>query len=379
MSLCSPRIIIALDVGSSYFGTASVRVGDPVSIGCSAPTIYVASQSNSSLFVDADTGYVSDCMALMVARFAYLKSFTLSGTLDIPEDQILWVVPVSTSRGHRATTFLRQAALQARLVEYEHSNKLLLVPEPEAASLGIWDSLPEVNLLQEGDRFLTLHCGGSLIEIVVYEVVNLSPPSLKAVSTPVSLMAAGESVWSNFLGFLMTLLGEQNYHERVCGLKLIHLQQSFARMSEFYDPRDEPGRLVIADFLATNEEGVKLMLAYNATHQDHPLNMTASARNGAVFMPRELMLSFYEPCLSAMVSAIHSTLADVPSITQILMTGGFSDSKVVQQRVMQEFHLQYGGVRVALPPMKVPGHTSAASLAVARGAVLYAQSRSTNA
>jgi hypothetical protein len=377
MSLCSPRIIIALDVGSSYFGTASERVGDPVSIGCSAPTICVASQSYPSLFVDADTGYVSDCMALMVARFEYLKRFTLSGTLDIPENQILWVVPVSTSRGHRATTFLRQAALQARLVEYEHSNKLLLVPEPEAASLGIWDSLPEVNLLEEGDRFLTLHCGGSLVEIVVYEVVTLSPPSLKAVSTPVSLMAAGESVWLNFLGFLMALLGEQNYHARVCGLKLI--QQSFARMSEFYDPRDEPGRLVIADFLATNEEGVKLMLAYNATHQDHPLNMTASARNGAVFMPRELMLSFYEPRLSAMVKAIHKMLTEVPNIKQILMTGGFSDSKVVQQRMMQEFHLQHGGVRVALPPMKVPGHTSAASLAVAKGAVLYAQPRSTNA
>jgi hypothetical protein len=342
MSLCSPRIIIALDVGSSYCGTASVRVEDPVSIGCSAPTIYVASQSNPSLFVYADTGYVSDCMALMVERFGYLKRLALSGTLDIPEDQILWVVPVSASRGHRATTFLRQAALQARLVEYEHSNKLLLVPEPEAASLGIWDSLPEVNLLEVGYKILTLHCGGSLVEIVVYEVVNLSPLSLKAVSTPVSLMAAGESVWLNFLGFLMALLGEQNYHARVFGLELIHLQQSFARMSEFYDPRDEPGRLVIADFLATNEEGVKLMLAYNATHQDHPLNMTASARNGAVFMPKELMLSFYEPCLSAMVKAIHKMLAEVPNIKQILMTGGFSDSKVVQQRMMQEFHLLRG-------------------------------------
>jgi hypothetical protein len=409
---------IALDIGSCCTGIAFACRDEPDRIIFFPPdsfyrdkrgpsTVFV-SASTTAFFSDAYARYMGSCFDSIKQTTTYdlfgnYKSAISSAVTDgseatdnlmdvvikyvrelvhraravveeFDEQRVMWVIPVPADWKHSARALLRRAVFQAGAIESEQSEKLVLVLEPEVAALGIWDSLPEVSLLDEGDRFLTLHCGGGLIEILVQDVVSLSPLSLKTVSTPVSLITAGESVWANFQAFLKVLFGEQNYSERVVDFDVIHLQQSFVHLSESYDPRYEPDRLRIMDFLESRPEGWTLMNAYNETHPATALRMPPAVHHGFLYISKELMLSFYEPCLSAMLTAIHAKLAEVPNIKQIVMTGGFSDSPVVQQRVMQEFHLLHGGVRVALPPKRDLGHLSAASLAVAKGAVLYAQS-----
>jgi hypothetical protein len=167
--------------------------------------------------------------ALMDVVIKYVRALVLRARAvveEFDEKRVMWVIPVPAMWDDSARALLRTAVYQAGAIESDQSEKLMLVLEPEVAAFGIWDSLPEVSLLDEGDRFLTLHCGGGLIEILVQDVVSLSPLSLKTASTPVSLVTAGESVWANFQGFLMVLLGEQNYRERVEGSDLIHMRQS---------------------------------------------------------------------------------------------------------------------------------------------------------
>jgi hypothetical protein len=409
---------IALDIGSCFTGIAFACRDDPDRIiFCPPDSFYrdergpstiFTSGSATAFFSGAYARYMGSCFdsikqtstyglfgryksaicgavtdgseatdALMDVVIKYVRALVLRTRAvveEFDEQRVVWVIPVPAMWDDSARALLRSAVFQAGGILSEQSEKLMLVLEPEVAAFGIWDSLPEVSLLDEGDRFLTLHCGGGLVEILVQDVVSLSPLSLKTVSTPVSLMTAGESVWANFQGFLKVLLGEQNYRERVEGSDLIHMRQSFVHLAESYDPRDEPDRLRIMDFLESRPEGWALMNAYNETHPATALRMPPAVHHGFLYISKELMLSFYEPCLSAVVHAIHAKLAEVPYIKQIVMTGGFGDSPVVQQRVMQEFHLLDGGVRVALPPKRDLGHLSAASLAVAKGAVLFAQS-----
>jgi hypothetical protein len=409
---------VALDIGSCFTGIAFACRDDPDRIIFCPPdsfyrdkrgpsTVFV-SASTTAFFSDAYARYMGSCFdsikqtttyglfghyksaicgavtdgseatdALMEVVIKYVRALVLRARAvveEFDEKRVMWVIPVPAMWDDSARALLRTAVYQAGAIESDQSEKLMLVLEPEVAALGIWDSLPEVSLLDEGDRFLTLHCGGGLIEILVQEVISLSPLRLETVSAPVSLTTAGESVWANFQGFLKVLLGEQNYSERVVDFDVIHLQQSFVHLSESYDPRYEPDRLRILDFLESRPEGWALMQAYNETHPATALRMPPAVHHGFLYISKELMLSFYEPSLSAVVSAIHAKLAEVPNVKQIVMTGGFSDSPVVQQRIMQEFHLLHGGVRVALPPKRDLGYLSAASLAVAKGAVLFAQS-----
>jgi hypothetical protein len=338
---------------------------------------------NCEATATADTGYGHGFFDLVVQLLGELSNSAFETILrersrgGHPKADVLWVLPLPGSWDHCTAAFMRRAAFQAGLTASEQSENLLLVREPEVAALGMWNSLPEVSLLEEGDRFLTLHCGGSLIELVVQEVVTLSPLILKTVSGPLTLTLAGESVVSPFLEIMVELLSTEHYRENVRNVEMVKLRHNFQKVAASFDPRDEPAHLCIRDIIVNKSEHITRLKAYNAAHPEMPFRTTPITQKGYICMSRQMMLSFYEPSLSAIVKAIHVALADVPNIKQIVMTGGFSDSKAVQQRVVQEFHLQHGGVRVALPPKATPGHTSAASLAVARGAVLFAQSVNT--
>jgi hypothetical protein len=98
----------------------------------------------------------------------------------LPYDQIQWVLTVPAFWPEPAKDFMREAALQAGLIEKKDSEHLLLALEPEAAALYVKQkpvstfgcSNEDLIRLRERDKYLVIDAGGSTIDITGYEVVE---------------------------------------------------------------------------------------------------------------------------------------------------------------------------------------------------------------
>jgi hypothetical protein len=426
ISAVCKAVVVGIDFGTAYSGVAYAYKADPTSMKQGAPTALEATQTkvptvilinNDKTFEfgyaaeakyneylmaheegtelpgqlykrfkmelkDKDSGFETikaksvagkehPVMDLVVKCLAALKDFAISrissgyGAAVNPLEDVQWVLTVPAIWNDFGKAFMRRAAFLAELVPTEQSDNLMLVLEPEGAALAVHVGAFQHGLLGEGSRFMVLDCGGGTIDITTYEVRSICPLQLKAIAIPSGGAWGGEYVNVEFKKFLNVFLGPNLYKESESPYEFYTISCEFDKIKMLFDPSKDPASIRLIDVLEHKKQLVELAEAYNATHPDKPVLISPTLRNGFLTMSKELMLSFFEPCLKSTVEETKRVMRDNLGIRHIIVVGGFGSSRVLTERVGSEFHMK-GGVNVVLsdPNPKPQG-------AIALGAVYF--------
>ena len=113
-----------------------------------------------------------------------------------------WVLTVPAIWTDFGKAFMRWAAYKAGMVYNEQSNNLVLVLEPEAASLAVKLGSERYDMLLKAAKFIVLDCGGGTVDITAHEVVNERPLKLSTIITPSGGYWGGEYGNVEFFKFL---------------------------------------------------------------------------------------------------------------------------------------------------------------------------------
>jgi hypothetical protein len=305
------------------------------------------------------SGKTQNLMFLITKALAFLKDYAVAqiqmgGGSDIdPLRDVQWVLTVPAIWNDFGKAFMRKAAFKAGLIEEEQSDNLLLVLEPEGASLAVHVGAASFGIMHVGSRFMVLDCGGGTVDITLHEVLSVQPLTMKTIAAPTGGAWGGDYVNMEFKKFLAELLGPDLFREQDMPFEFYSIYRDFDKIKVVYDPSQDPGSLCLVDVLDSKRQLVELAEAYNAKHPDKPVLSTPSLRNGFLTMSKELMLSFFEPFLLATVDETRRVMKETPGIRHIMVVGGFGSSKVLTARIRDEFHNR-GGVKVILPENPKP-------------------------
>lgn len=326
-----------------------------------------------------NNGQTKGLMELIVTTLRILKEFTLQkvndgyGTKYTVED-IQWVLTVPAIWNEFGKAFMRKAAFRAGMMDTEQSDNLLLVLEPEAASLAVQVAASAHNLLLKGSKFLILDCGGGTVDITAHEVNSEIPLTLNSISTPAGGDWGSEYVNKKFKEFLQELLNNYNdtkeelYKEHELPYDYHQVDVEFEKIKLSFTPENDPLPISIGSIL----EGHNLETIaknYNQTHASTPIKIIPRrTANGQLAMSKELMLSFYEPMLSQTINTTRDVIASTQGISHIMVVGGFATSEVLKQRIRQEFE---HGIHGKALQVIIPNTRPNPQAAIAHGAVYY--------
>jgi molecular chaperone DnaK (HSP70) len=412
---CKP-IVVGIDFGTAYSGVAFAFKAIPGSIKCGAPTAldpiqmkvptallelpdgrwefgYTAEAKYNELLMATvpgqppaghlykrfkmvlkgknggfDTltamsisGKSQNLMLLVTKALTFLKDYAIAqiqlgnfGRDVVPDSDVQWVLTVPAIWNDFGKAFMRKAAFKAGMMTNEQSDNLMLVLEPEGASLAVHVGATNFGLLGAGSRFMVLDCGGGTVDITVHEVQTVQPLTMKAIAAPTGGDWGGDYVNIEFKKFIAELLGPDLFDEQKQPLEFYTIYSDFDKIKVMYDPAANLTPIRLTDVMENKKQIIDLAAAYNLKHPDKTIvNNPATMRNGLLTMSKELMLSFFEPFLLATVDEAKRVMKENPGIRHIMVVGGFGSSKVLTTRIRAEFHNR-GGVKVILPENPKP-------------------------
>jgi molecular chaperone DnaK (HSP70) len=406
---CKP-VVVGIDFGTACSGIAYARAADPKSVVCGAPTAqdptqvkvpttlvelpdgrwefgYAAEMCYSEYLAGHTKGTplkahlfrrfkmelkgkeagfdtltaesvgqskTHSVMDLIVRSLTFLKDFALSsiaigyGGSVKPDKDVQWVLTVPAIWNDFGKAFMRKAAFRAGMMETEQSENLMLVLEPEGASLAVHAGASNFDLLGLGSRFMVLDCGGGTVDITVHDVQGVGPLDMKTIAVPTGGAWGGDYVNAEFIKFLKELLGPDRTNEEESPLEMNSVRAEFDKVKVAYDPAGDPASIRVVDLQEVKGGLIAIARAWNENNQHRPIRESPSLRNGFLTMSKALMLSFFEPFLLATVEETKKVMRENPGIRHIMVVGGFGSSAVLTNRIRDEFHLK-GGVQVILP------------------------------
>ncbi|KAK3809962.1 MAG: hypothetical protein J3Q66DRAFT_378859 [Benniella sp.] len=288
--------------------------------------------------LDAITHYLTEL-------HQYVLSEVRKGILQKYEpSQIQYCLGVPAMWSDTAKHTMRQAAINAGLIqESDPSIRLLLVSEPEAAAM-YCETMVDRFEIEHGDRFMICDAGGGTVDLIVFEVSE--PPGetrrLKEVTR-----GHGASCGSTFLDANMEKLLERKFKRYRNQIKA---NGWAAFMDTFID-------MVKPMFDGQEDVLMQIPQAFGLEDLTDP---DIDVEDGVICIPvQEVITEVYEPVISEVLSLIRQQLQQSRVCQSLFLVGGFGSSRYLEQRVRQEFSRSIGLIAIPIRP----------ELAVVRGAV----------
>ncbi|XP_060604515.1 heat shock 70 kDa protein 12B-like, partial [Ruditapes philippinarum] len=287
------------------------------------------------------------------------RGITLYNILVVLTVPALWTDP--------AKHFMREAAIKAGC----DSKKLIIALEPEVASIYCQfldeDETVDEQFLQfpVGMRYLVVDAGGGTVDIAIHGVEE--DFHVKEVASAVGGDWGSTMIDDAFEQFLKELLGEDIYNE----LKGNHSGDFLTIMRDFENEKliNNAGHQTKKDYQIDIQlpmsvanmltEKLQTTLFKRAKESTFAQNLTVFKNR--LVMTSELFESFYEEPVKQTISLIEQTLSNgkVGKLKAILMVGGFSQSKILQNAVKAAFPKQHVVVPIE------------SSVSIVKGAVVY--------
>lgn len=259
----------------------------------------------------------------------------------------------------KAKQTMRRAAIKAGLIsEDDHSDRLMLISEPEAAALYCEKHCDQVNL-GPGDRYMICDAGGGTVDLIVFEIESGAPTNAQVDPSkpppPRRLReitkGAGQSCGSTFLDLNFRKLIEKKFRGQ---LDKIPQSAMDSMIDQFVD-------MIKPEFDGLEAHYLTLPASVELTSLTDP---SVGLEEGVLTLSAaELKNDVFEPVISAVLTLIEHQLTQIPRQPPkaIFLVGGFGSSNYLYQRVQQSFA---GRVQQILTPPR-------AGLAVVRGAVYF--------
>ncbi|KAL3871164.1 hypothetical protein ACJMK2_039180 [Sinanodonta woodiana] len=249
------------------------------------------------------------------------------------------------------------------------SNQLTLALEPEVASL-YCNTIPLASpdddgagvLLHSGAKYVLIDAGGGTIDIIAHEVMN--DGSLNEIHQSNGGPWGGTAVDKEYFNFLKDLIGNSvfdNFKKQHMD-DYIYLCREFEQKKKTIKPED-------VSKVTTPLPGSLKNLFENEKHQDLATSIMSSDRysedvtlvSDKIRLDVRIMKGFFAGVLKYIYDYLKLIFSgdSMKDVNTIMMVGGFSESKMLQEMVRNLFPEK----TVLVPPQ--------AGLAVLKGAVLF--------
>ncbi|KAJ8297926.1 hypothetical protein KUTeg_024457 [Tegillarca granosa] len=282
------------------------------------------------------------------------------------EEYIQWVLTVPAIWDDKAKQFMREAAKEAGISD----NQLSIALEPEAAAL-YCKILPieklsagyenNLSVFQPGTKYIVLDLGGGTVDITVQEV--LGNGCLKELHKASGGGWGGTRVDNAFLQLIIKLVGNpviQKFKndQKADDLELAREFETKKRtINEGHSGKITFKIPITLSELFLDEYGEELKSAIKQTHYAGKITWTGDK----VRIDADIIKELFCIATDNIVESVNAILAKEVccGVETILMVGGFSECKLVQECVKKHF----SRMRIIIP--------DEAGLAVVKGAVLF--------
>ncbi|XP_071141784.1 heat shock 70 kDa protein 12B-like [Mytilus edulis] len=280
--------------------------------------------------------------------------------------EIQWVLTIPAIWTDAAKQFMRECAEKASIPP----EKLLLALEPETASI-FCQYLPTEKLhgadqtfamSAEGTRYMVADIGGGTADITVHE--KTKDGRLKELHRASGNDCGGTSVDGRFFQMLVKILGGPV-------MKKIKDEDPAAYLDLFREfdavkrtiVTGKEGKVNITIPYASLDANCREMLGEDlkAVIASSPYGNEISLRGDKMRIDAHLMINLFKPTVDNIISLMFEILKDkkVQNVTQILLVGGFSECRLIQDAVIKKFWDK----KIIIP--------EEAGLSVLKGAVLF--------
>lgn len=280
--------------------------------------------------------------------------------------EIQWVLTIPAIWTDAAKQFMRECAERAGISE----ETLLLALEPETASI-FCQYLPTEKLQgadqgfamsTEGTRYMVADLGGGTADITVHE--KTKDGRLKELHRAAGNDCGGTSVDSKFFQMLVKMLSgplmkKIKDEDPAAYLDLFREFEAVKRTLQ----TGKSGKINMTIPYISLDDKCKKMLGEDlkTVIASSPFANDISLRGDKMRIDAHLMINLFKPTVDNILSLMYEILKEkhVNNITQILLVGGFSECRLIQDAVQQRFVDK----RVIIPKQ--------AGLSVLKGAVLF--------
>lgn len=283
----------------------------------------------------------------------------------ITKDEIDYVLTVPAIWGERAKRFMREAAKEAGIKE-----RLIIALEPEAASIYCQhltkDNEQNSSVLGQlgvGEKYMVVDLGGGTADITVHQ--QCEDHTLEEIVPASGGPWGGKSVDDRFIGFLEDISGPESmvkYKEKYM-YDFLDIHRQFEVTKRSITP-EKTGNVSIriplsfVQFCKNNRKVKNCQAAIEVSPYKGVVQYEAGKLKWTVDYFKQI---FFKETIDSIVGHIEKLLKDakISDTKAILMVGGFSECKLVQQAIIEKCT----GKKVIIP--------IDAGLAVVKGAVYF--------
>ncbi|CAH0044717.1 unnamed protein product [Clonostachys solani] len=285
---------------------------------------------------------------------AALEMLGEDGFNDMPIDYWL-TVPATWSE--KAKLLTKRAALDAGFASKE-SDRIMLIPEPEAAAHAVLKSGLHTldSFVETGTNVMVCDCGGGTVDITSYEIQRTHPTlKLREVAVGAAGKCGGTFVDRNFFKLMVERFGEAFTS---LGVDQIGPASSF--MDQF--------ELKKKDFSMKNpsKRPHRLVLPMPSLQLTPEIQKYYEKRSSSILLRPEDFKILFDPVIDKIEQLVQDQVSEVEqregsSISTIMLVGGFGSSPYLNERL--EIWCKQRNIRLKTP-------WSGGWSAIVRGAVL---------
>ncbi|XP_062571662.1 heat shock 70 kDa protein 12A-like [Saccostrea cucullata] len=287
----------------------------------------------------------------------------------LTDDNILWVLTVPAIWDEPAKQFMREAAEKAGI----DGDNLVLALEPEAASVYVKEMNVEVqqemnqsrlSAFSPGTKYMIVDLGGGTVDVTVREV--LDDRSLREITKASGGAWGGLRVNQQFYQYIEGIVGKELMEKLKEEYPAAHLDlEREIEQKKRNLQGDENKKISInlpGELLDLFENSKNQKLSDFVNSSDH-YKGKVEMRHEKLRFDLSVTFSMFKPAVDSILHHIGELLSDsvTSGLQNIMLVGGFSDSKIIQRTVKERFK----DLRVVIP--------QDAGLAVLKGAVLYGE------
>ncbi|CAG8543483.1 11168_t:CDS:2 [Funneliformis mosseae] len=244
-------------------------------------------------------------------------------------NQVLIVMTVPAEFGQEAMKVMRECAFKADLINQRNSGKLKFTTEPEAAAIYCMNKLTEHNL-GVGSSFMIVDCGGGTVDLTTRKL--LKDNKLDEITEREGDFCGGSFVDEEFLKFIGRKVGSSalsmvrtNHYSQ-----LQYMVQEFCRRIKIQFTGKEsdfqPYDMDLKELCPVIKQYSKGVEFENMEEEEWTVELTFDD-----------VKSMFDPVIGKIIRLIRGQLEKCSDVALILLVGGFSESKYLQERIKNEF------------------------------------------
>ncbi|XP_030581871.1 heat shock 70 kDa protein 12A-like [Archocentrus centrarchus] len=297
---------------------------------------------NRDVMIKAANGKSMNALKVFTEALRFLKEDALK-TINAKTEKefiasdFIWVLTVPAIWDPSAKQFMREAAAQAGIVTEGTNHNLIIALEPEAAA--VWcKKLPAKGFITEnhgrgaldqspGTQYMVVDCGGGTIDITVHEV--LDGGALKELHKASGNDLGGQSVDRKFKEFLREIFcdGVWDEYERNYPSEVQRIMNDFMYFKQVDDDIQISCPFNLGDLAQKRQKIEKFFESVQG----------ASWNEGWIKISKEKLRSFFDESLEGITDSLSEILRRDLSIQYILLVGGYAESLILRNHVIDQF------------------------------------------